>query len=370
MRIQAEQRVLVNTFTRASRATNNQAPIEVLRGVLCKAREGSFHVIGTNLETTVDARASLANVLEEGQIVVPAKLILATVKTMPKGTVTISSSSDDDGYLEVKGGSSSVRLRALNAYDFPALVEPNFVDAVEVDGDTLISALAQVTAFASTDDSWPILKGVLFENGDDGARLVATDSYRLAVRNIPSLDGINGLVPAIGLRELKRTIGAERIRVTSNDQQISFGSDKGSISLRLIDVDTGYPNYRQLIPTSYPNSVTVNKAQLLEAFGRASILVNKNTFTHLKFSETGVDLEISNEDITVKEHIEGSGTFSGEEKEVETAANVKYLTSGVAATGGSEVSFDVNDGLKPFIVRSPDFDSFTYLLMPTRKTAR
>ena len=311
---------------------NNRAPMKVLQGVLCKALSGTFDVIGTDLDTTVSARAQQVDVLEEGQVVVLAKLVLATIKTMPKGIVTIST---DDDYVEIKGGSSLVRLRALNAYDFPSINEPDFVDAVEVDGDILMSALAQVTVVASTDDSRPILKGVLFENGDIGTRLVATDSYRLAVRDIPSLGGITGLIPAHGLRELERTIGADRIRVTSDDRQIMFGSDRGTLSLRLIE--GRYPNYRKLLPDSYQNSVTVNKAQLLEAFSRVSILVNKNTFTRIKFSETGLDLEVGNQDITVKEHIDGDGTFAGEDKEIEIAANVKYLKDGIMATKGSEV---------------------------------
>ena len=360
MRIQAEQRVLVDTFTRASRAVNNRTPIEVLQGVLCKASSGTFDVIGTDLDITVSARAQQVDVLEDGQVVVLAKLVLATIKTMPKGVVTISS---DDGHVEIKGGSSLVRLRALNAYDFPSIDEPDFVDAVEVDGDTLMSALAQVTFAASTDAARPILHGVLV---DDGARLVATDSYRLVVRDLPGLGGITGLIPAHGLRELKRTIGADRIRVASDARQAMFGSDRGTLSLRFIE--GRYPNYRGLLPDSYQNSVTVNKAQLLEAFGRASILIKKDTFVLIKFLETGLDLEVGNQDITVKEHIDGDGTFAGEDKEIVIAANVKYLKDGIVATEGSEVSFDITDGMKPFIVRSPGFDDFLYLLMPTRKT--
>ena len=362
MRIRADRDDLADVFSRANRGVGVRSALPILQGVLCEVSGSTLRVTGTDLEMTVRTSADV-EVMEDGRFVVPGKLVTEAIRKMPNGAVTISS-GEGEGEVEIVGNGPRFSLRELAVDDFPELGEPDFSGAVAVDGDTLASAIAQVTVAASTDAARPILTGVLVENGDDGARLVATDSYRLAVRDLPDVRiEANGLIPARGLRELSRTIGSSQVQVAMRDRESVFGSERGSLSLRLIEGT--FPTYRQLLPESYPNRLTVEKERLLEALGRASLVAEDHIPIRLKMSDGGVELTVTRQDVGGEtEHIEGS--FAGEAEEVDIAFNPRYLTDGVSAMEGLEVSIDVIDGLKPSVMRATGKGEFLYLLMPVR----
>ena len=360
MRIRADRDDLADVFSRANRGVGVRSALPILQGVLCEVTGSTLHVTGTDLEMTVRTTADV-EVMEEGRFVVPGKLVTEAIRKMPNGAVTMSSS---DGEIEIVGNGPRFSIRELAADDFPELGDPDFSGAVAVDGDLLASAIAQVTVAASNDAARPILTGVLVENGESGLRLVATDSYRLAVRDLPDVRiDATGLIPARGLRELSRTVGSAQVQVAIHDREAIFGSERGSLSLRLIEGT--FPNYRQLLPDSYPNRVTIDKERLLEALGRASLVAEDHIPIRLKMTEGGVELTVSRQDVGGEtEHIEGS--FTGEAEEVDIAFNPRYLTDGVSAMEGGEVSVDVIDGLKPSVMRATGKGEFLYLLMPVR----
>lgn len=360
MRIRADRDDLADVFSRANRGVGVRSALPILQGLLCEVSGSTLHITGTDLEMTVRTKADV-EVIEEGRFVVPGKLVSEAIRKMPDGAVTISS---EEGAIEIAGNGPRFSIRELQVDDFPELAEPDFSGAVTIDGDLLASAVAQVTVAASTDAARPILTGVLVENGDEGMRLVATDSYRLAVRDLPDVRiDKGGLIPARGLRELSRTVGSTQVQIAIHDREAVFGSERGSLSLRLIEGT--FPNYRQLLPDSYPNRLTVDKERLLEALGRASLVAEDHIPIRLKMSEGGVELTVSRQDVGGEtEFIEGS--FTGEAEEVDIAFNPRYLTDGVTAMEGDEVSVDVIDGLKPSVMRATGKGEFLYLLMPVR----
>lgn len=360
MRIRADRDDLADVFSRANRAVGVRSALPILQGVLCEVTGSTLRVTGTDLELTVRTTADV-EVMEEGRFVVPGKLVSEAVRKMPAGAVTIGAS---DGEVEIVGKGPRFSLREMAADDFPELGDPDFTAATSVDGDQLAAAIAQAVVAASGDAARPILTGVLFESVDDGIRLVATDSYRMAVREVPgmSLD-TTGLVPARGLRELARTIGSSKVQVGLQAREAVFGSDRGSLSLRLIE--GSFPNYRQLLPESYPNNIVVSKEDLLEALGRASLVAEDHIPVRLKLMDGGAEITVTRQDVGGEsEHIEG--TFTGQDDEVLIAFNPRYLSDGVAAMAGDQVQIDVIDGLKPSILRSPGHEEFLYLLMPVR----
>lgn len=360
MRIRADRDDLADVFARANRAVGVRSALPILQGVLCEVSGGALTVIGTDLEMTIRTTVEV-EVMDEGRFVIPGRLVTEAVRKMPPGAVTIGSS---DGEVEIIGKGPRFSLRELAVEDFPELAEPDLTGATGVDGDQLATAVAQVTVGASADAARPILTGVLFEDGDNGARLVATDSYRLAMRELPGvrLDA-TGLVPARGLRELSRTIGSAKVQVALHSREAAFGSDRGTLSLRLIEGT--FPNYRQLLPDSYPNKVVVKKEQLLEALGRASLVAEDHIPVRLTLMEGGAEVTVTRQDVGGEsEHIEGD--FSGVDSEVLIAFNPRYLTDGVSAMEGEDVQIEVIDGLKPSVIRSVGHDEFLYLLMPVR----
>ncbi len=359
MRIRAERDDLGDVFGRANRAIGARSALPVLQGLLCDAKAGTLSVTGTDLEMTVRTKAAV-EVLEEGSAVIPGKLLEQAVRRMPGGVVTIGTTDSD---VEIIGKGPRFNLRQLARDDFPKL-DDTVPEGTEVDGEALAVAIAQVTSAASGDAARPILTGVLFEASDDGVRLVATDSYRLAVRDLTGLGmESSALIPARGLRELSRTVGSSKVSVSLDGRESVFSSERGSLHLRLIEGT--FPKYRSLLPEQYPNEVLVDKEGLMEALGRVSLVAEDHIPVRLTLSKGGVDIAVTRQDVGGEaEHL--AGEFSGSAEEVAIAFNPRYLQDGVAAIAGDRVRIQVIDGLKPSVISASDDPSFLYLLMPVR----
>jgi DNA polymerase-3 subunit beta len=316
-------------------------------------------VTGTDLDMTVRTQAEV-EVMEEGRAVIPGRLLSEAVKKMPVGQVTIGVSDTD---IEIQGNGPRFTLRPLSVEDFPTQ-DDVVTDGVEVDGEAFGEAITQVTVAASGDGARPILTGVLFETSDDGLRMVATDSYRLAKRDLPGvgLEG-NGLVPARGLRELPRTIGAPKVTAQLREREAVFSSDRGILRLRLIDGN--FPKYQSLLPDSYPNQIVLNKDELLDALGRVTLVAEDHIPVRLKLLDGGVEVTVSRQDVGGEaEHL--AGVYTGSDEEVSIAFNPRYLQDGVTAIIGDSVRIRVIDGFKPGVLDAGDGSDFLYLLMPVR----
>lgn len=211
---------------------------------------------------------------------------------------------------------------------------------------------------------------MLFTNEEGTLRLVATDSYRLALCDLPGRDAIAGdrdlIVPSRALNELQRICGAlpadAEVGVALSDTEVTFLAGDTTISSRLID--GAYPDHRQLIPASYPNRLHLGKETVLAALRRARLLVRDNTTSvRMTMHAGGVDLKVVSHDLgDVEETVDGD--FSGEELTI--AFNPTYLIDGVDAVPGDEVVVETSDSARPAMVHAADHDTFRYLLMPVR----
>ncbi len=359
MRIRAQRDDLADVLARANRAVGTRTALPVLQGLLCEVSGNTLRVTGTDLDVTVRTALEV-EVMEEGRAVIPGRLLSEAVRKMPAGEVTIGVS---DTEIEIQGNGPRFNLRPLNAEDFPTQ-DDLITDGVEVDGEHLADAISQVTIAASGDGARPILTGVLFEGTDTGLRMVATDSYRLAKRELAGI-GIqgSGLIPARGLRELPRTIGAAKVTAQIREREAVFSSDKGHLRLRLIDGN--FPKYQSLLPDSYPNQVMLDKYELLDALGRVTLVAEDHIPVRLKLVDGGVEVTVTRQDVGGEsEHI--SGEFSGSDDEVSIAFNPRYLQDGVSAIPGDKVRIRVIDAFKPSVVDAGSDEEYLYLLMPVR----
>ena len=360
MHIRADRDDIAEAFRRANRAVGVKTSLPILQGLLCKAAGNELHVTGSDTEMTVRTAVEV-DVREEGAFVVPGRFMTDAIRRMPEGAVTIRSA---DGEIEMAGNGPRFTIRPLSLEDYPDLPEADLTGAVEVEGELLVAAIGQVAMAASSDAARPILTGVLVESHEAGLRMVATDSYRLAVRDLPEipLEG-SGLVPARGLREVGRTVAAAQIRVAVHDRQAVFASTRGSLSIRLIEGT--FPNYRQLLPQDYPNNVVVAKEGFLEAVGRAALVAEDHIPVRLRLADGGVQMSVSRRDVGGENELV-EGEYEGQEDEVDIAFNARYLREGVLATEGEQIRMEVVDSFKPSVIRTPGDGDFLYLLMPVR----
>jgi len=358
VRFRAERDDLADVLARAGRAVGARSPLPILQGILCEVENGVLRVTGTDTELTIRTTHEV-EALQEGRTLIPAKLAAEAVRKLPAGAVTVSATG---GEVEITGNGPRFRLRELAVEDYPTVAVPSPGAGAAVDGETLVKALSQVGVAASTDEARPTLTGVLFETEGEGLRLVATDSYRLAVRDLPGVEGTaTTLVPFRALREIARTVGDVKMTIDLGDREATFASERGTLTVRVIEAS--FPNYRMLLREAYPNRLVVSRTGLLEAVGRAALVAEDHIPVRLSMHDGGVELSVSRQEVGEEtEHL--AGEYTGEEMTI--AFNTRYLTDGVSAVDSDEVVIDTVDPLKAGVVRAEGDSAFRYLLMPVR----
>lgn len=335
-----------------------RSPLPILQGVLCEVSGGKLTVSGTDNEVTVRTYLDV-EVTEEGRTVIPARLAAEAVRKLPAGAVSLGSS---DGHIEITGNGPQFRLREMAVDDYPKIVDASEGEQVSLDGGKLIAALAQVGVAASTDYARPTLTGVLFEANEESLRLVATDSYRLAVKDVPGVATKGSkLVPYRALRELGRTVGAGSMDVTLGEREASFVTGHGRLTVRIID--STFPNYRQLLPDGHTNRLVLEKAAFLEAVDRAALVAEDHIPVRLAMHSGGVELSVIRQEVgEATELLEGE--YSGEDMTI--AFNTRYLRDGITAVDDEHIVIETSDPLKPGLLHGGTSEDFRYLLMPVR----
>ncbi len=362
MKFRAERDVLLEALATTARAaaTRGGAP-PALSGVRLEVKGDVLHLAGSDLDLTVQVEATVAGI-DDGVCVIPARLGTDIVRALEPGAVTFALEA---GEAQISNGRSQFTVRVLPAEEFLRLPEPTG-DAVTLDAAALAAALHQVVRAASKDDARPILAGVLMTAEPGGLRLVATDSYRLAMRDLPGTtlmsEGQHVLVPARALGELGRVLSnAEQVTLRLGHDQASFEVASVRVTTRLIEGE--FPNYRQLVPTGYPNRLVVGKEPLLDAVRRVKLLAREATPLRMALRPDGLELTAVTHDVgQAREDLDAK--YEGSEMVV--AFNPEFLIDGVEATPGDDVVLETLDALKPATLRPTEGTDFLYLLMPVR----
>ncbi|MGZ4150472.1 MAG: DNA polymerase III subunit beta [Actinomycetota bacterium] len=364
VKFRCDRDALSEALQTVQRGVSSRPGIPALTGVLLEAaEEGRLTLTTTDLE--VSARLAIdVQVGEAGVALVPARLLGDTVKSLSDAPVEFET---DQSQARIRCAAYEGTLRLLPAEDFPGLQEPGGT-RVEAAASAFAEAVSQVARAASRDEARPVLTGVLVEISREGCVLVATDSYRLAVRElVATADGeAKAIVPERALTEAGRAASADdkgTVEVLVDESQISFRAGGLTLTSRLIEGE--FPNYRQLLPETHESRLTVSRQQLLDAVRRVGLLARDTTPVRLEFNALGVKLSSSSPDLgqaveTVEARYEG--------EDLTAAFNPQYLIDGLNAAVGESVRLDVRDGLKPGVVHG-EGDEFSYLVMPVRLPA-
>jgi DNA polymerase III subunit beta len=363
VKFRCERDVLAEALGACGRAaTGRTGALPVLSGVRLALSGDSLTVTGTDLELTIEV-SIVVNGERDGVSVIPARLAGDIVRSLDAGAVTLDASATE---VQISAGRTSFAVRPLAADDYPKTAAPA-PNAVTMSTAALSEAVKQVVRAASKDESRPVLTGVLMAAEEDGVRLVATDSYRLAIgdiRNAPVLGHDQKvLVPSRALAELARLLSAGGdITLRLGERDATFEAAGTRLTTRLIEGE--FPPYRQLVPKAYPNRLVVNRAALLDAIRRVKLLARDATPIRLTMAADRLELAATTQDVgQAAETIDA--TFTGTELTV--AFNPDYLADGVDAITGDDAVLDTQDGSKLAVLRSSDETSaFVYLLMPVR----
>lgn len=361
MKFRCERDVLVDALATAQRATSTRAALPVLSGLRLSLTGNQLRLTGSDLDLTITTQIEVSGDTD-GVAVLPAKFAVDIVRSLEGGAIDVETDGDE---ARISGGRSNFRLHSIPADEFPNLVDPEGEQIVMQAAD-LAEGLKQVVRAASTDESRPILTGVMLAAEGHGLRMVSTDSYRLAVRDLPGTaalrEGQTVLVPSRALNELARALADDTdVTLVLGERDASFQVGPLHLTTRLIDGE--FPNYRGLIPTGQPNRLHVDRQGLLDAVRRVRLMARENSPVRLTMTKDLLELRAVTLDVgEASEQIDAS--YDGEELTV--AFNPEYLVDGLEVTPGDEVSLETVDSLKPALIRPIGSEDFLYLLMPVR----
>ena len=365
MKITVSKDELVAKLGVVSRAVSTRGTVQVLSGILLTAAEGSLSLAATDMELSL--RTTLeAQVEGEGAVVVPGKLLVDLARLLPESEVTLEY-RPFEGVAHVVSGTTSYRLNTYSAEDFPRLPA---VDAQlhSIDREALLETISRVARSASRDESRPVLTGILVRFEAGKLVMVATDSYRLSVKETeleaaaPELEAI---IPARALQELSRLAGGETVELGVHENHVVFGTSSpggGEAWLTTRRIDGQFPNYRQLLPETFEVELTIARAELGDVVRRVAVMAQRNSPLRLRFAEGELTVSAQTQDVgEAKESLPVS--YTGDEFVI--GFNAEFLRDGVDSIVGEDVQVKLINPLRPAILVDPTGD-FTYLIMPIR----
>ncbi len=366
MKISLSSGELLTQLQTASRVASTRSAVQALSGVMISAHDDSCELLATDME--VGLRMPLAaEVSRPGAAVLPARLLLDVARSLAAERLTMELRAAEQD-VELICGATTFHLRTLRAEDFPTLPSPTADSRVELPAPAFVETISRVARSASRDETRPVLTGILISAAGQELRMVATDSYRLSVKETTLESALEGTleanVPARALQELARIeqqTGAETLAVSVGQNQAIFELGDVVLSSRLIDGQ--FPNYRQLLPESVEHELRLSSAELTDVVRRISLLAQKNAPLRMSFSEGSLSVSAQTPDVgEASEAI--PVPYNGELFEI--GFNPEFLRDGLESIDTDELVLKLISPLRPGLIESPDSGDFVYLIMPIR----
>lgn len=380
MKFRVERDVLADSVAWAARSLPSRPSVPILAGLLIEAEDGQITLSGFDYETSVRVTVP-AQVADTGKCLVSGRLVADISRSLPNQPVDISV---DGAKAQLTCGSSRFTLQTLPTDEYPTLPDMP-ASAGTVPSDVFAQAVSQVVTAAGREDTLPVLTGVRVEIEGNTISLLATDRYRLAVRelgwNPQSPDAsAAALVPARVLAETAKAMTGTDIIVSlaslgsgSGEGLVGFEGEVGGgqrrATTRLLDGE--FPKVRQIIPNddAIETRVRIDTAHLVEAVKRVALVAERNAPVRLTFTEDGVTLDAgSGDEAQASESLEAKVTGS----DVTVGFNPTYLLDGLGAIGTPYANLNFTQATKPAeLTGAPGEEGdtvteFRYVLMPVR----
>lgn len=362
MKFSINQSELLNALSIVQKGVSARTTLPVLAGIYVEAQGDEVTFQTTDLELSIQYTAT-ALVEEEGRTVLPGKLIVDIVKNLPDAAVHVSA-EDFDAVITCE--SSSFSIKCLNPVDFPGFPKVTPEQQIKIPFDVFSSMARKVCRVVSKDESRAILTGVLITAEDGALKMVATDSYRLAVTETP-LDGVEEFSAVIAGTFIADLAGLPK---TGDDISLALAENQIIVSYRdtvFVNrrIEGRFPNYKQLIPASYETRCVMPKSAFSSAVRRASLLDHSGSQVRFSINVASQTIQLTSatQDVgstqeIVKAQIEGS--------DVEIGFNSYYVNEGLSAMDSDEVALEIQSSLKPGIIKGAGDERYLYLVMPVR----
>jgi len=369
MRINCPKDLILEKLQTSMKTVATKSTVPVLSGIRINASgKDTVELASTDMELSL--RLSLqAKVEKEGAAVLPGRLLTDIVRSLPVGEVSIDF-DETEQMAEVTSSSADFRINCLPVDDFPTLPSMPEEGSFELEAGPLMETINTVARAASRDETRPVLTGVLVKFAKEKVKMVATDSYRLSVRETEVKSTVREkkevIVPRASLEELARLCAAgeeDKVDVAVADGQIIFRTAGVLLTSRLIEGK--FPNYQQLLPEEFKHEIEIDREELTEIVSRVGLMAQKNAPLRLRLEEG--KLVVSAQTPQVGEAKEDMPVpFKGEEMEI--GFNPEFLRDGIESVGEDKVILRLISPLRPGLLKGRS-DAFLYLIMPVRLTS-
>ena len=362
MKLQVTQENLNRALGSVARVANSRGTLPILANVLIKTSNNRLSLSATNLDIAITHYIG-AKVKQEGSITVPARLMQDFVSSLPDGVIELDL---QETKLHVTTNQYQSVVNGIVADDFPVMPVISDGKKLTIKGGLFKKSLQQVVFAASNDETRPVLTGVLLQTHEGNLYMAATDSYRLAEKQlVAEKNDIHLLVPASAMNDLLRVLNDddEDVHITHNDQQVSF--HVGDIELVTRLVDGKYPDYRKLIPSSFTTQATLKRADFVNVTKVSSLFARESAGSvtidideaSKQLSIRSVASQLGENTATAPAKVKGSGSIT---------VNSRYLLDGLGALHGEDVSFGFNGKLEPTLLSDPALPDYQHIIMPLK----
>jgi DNA polymerase-3 subunit beta len=372
MKVSCLQENLAKGLSVVGRAVSPRSTLPVLGNVLLATDAGRLKLSATNLEVGINCWIG-AKVEEEGAITVPARTFIDLVNALPPDRVDMELVVRTQT-LNLRASRSEANIKGIDAQEFPIVPVPEGEGGIPIEPDVLRTTIEQVAFAAATDESRPILTGVLAKFEDTQLTLAAADGFRLSVRVVslprPVPDPFSIIIPARALVELGRISGEQQepvvITVTPTRNQVLFQLTDIVLVSQLIDGN--FPDYRQIIPRDHTTRTVMDTAAFLKACKTALIFARDAAHITRLHIKPGSELAPGHVIVSATSAETGDDVSeidaSIEGEEIEIAFNVRYMIDVLSVAGAPQVALDTTMPSSPGVVRPVGDVDFTHVIMP------
>ena len=369
--------VLQENFSKAlsitSRFASVKAQLPVLSNVLLSARKNKLLISATNLELSISITIG-AKVKKEGELTVPSRTITDLVGNLTEGQMNLSSEKE---HLKITTGNFSSTLAGMNSSDFPSVPQVVGGNAITFPKVDFLKSLTSTLFAASTDETRPVLTGVLLIFDTSGKKniltFVATDGFRLSKKQM-RLDAKISIsiqerliLPKNSLSELLRLSSEEenlKFTFSEKESQIIFGVGESVLSSRIIEGE--FPDYERIIPKETVSKLTLDREELHRAVKLASVFA-RDAANVVKLTVGKDFLEISAENSqSGSQEMKIDAKVEGDGKNLKIAFNYRFLEDFLNSVGGEEVQIELGGSNSPGVFTDPKDSDYLHLIMPVR----
>lgn len=362
MKLQVTQENLNRALGSVARVANSRGTLPILANVLIKTSNNRLSLSATNLDIAITHYIG-AKVSNEGSITVPARLMQDFVSSLPEGVIELDLKETK---LHVSTDQYKSVVNGIMADDFPVMPALTGGKTWKMKSGDLKRSLQQVVFAASNDETRPVLTGVLVHTVNGKLYIAATDSYRLAEKQLgANKQDVKLLIPASAMQDLLRVLDdtEDEITITHDDQQVQF--TVGDIELVTRLVDGNYPDYKKLIPEKFTTTATLKRADLINVTKVSSLFARESAGSVTieadeaakQLSIRSVASQLGENTATADAKVTGSGSIT---------VNSRYLLDALNAFHGEEITFGFNGKLEPTLLSDPAAPEYNHIVMPLK----